>query len=182
MAEGSLGESAAYQLLKSALLKEEKGENTEEVVRLYREVIEKSPESAEARAANRGLVRITGKGVLSPKMPVEELFFSFKGRIPRTTLWADWVMPIMPILLLMVYFDFSTGTGFFTGICLLVIAYPSLAVGARRCHDRNRSGWFQLLGLIPLVNIWVMIELGFLKGTSGDNKFGSDPLSLHYER
>jgi uncharacterized membrane protein YhaH (DUF805 family) len=82
----------------------------------------------------------------------------------------------------MVYFDFVVGKGLFTGVFCLVILYPTLAVIARRCHDRNRSGWFQLLGLIPLVNIWVMIELGCLKGTSGDNKYGPDPLTVHYAR
>jgi len=180
MAGGSIGGSVAYRMFKSALLKEQKGENTGEVVQIYKEIVEKFPESAEGRAANRGLVRLTGKSELTPKMPLTRLWFSFEGRISRTTFWADWVILIMPFVLLMIYFDFVSGKGFFTVIFLLIVAYPSLAVGARRCHDRNRSGWFQLLALIPVLNIWVLIELGCLRGTLGDNKYGPDPLNEHY--
>ncbi len=42
---------------------------------------------------------------------------------------------------------------------------------------RNRTGWFLLIGLIPLVSIWLVVELGFLRGTVGPNRFGPDPLA-----
>jgi uncharacterized membrane protein YhaH (DUF805 family) len=68
------------------------------------------------------------------------------------------------------------GIGVFSGIFALVALYPSLAVSVKRCHDRDRSGWFLLLGLIPLVNLWVVIEVCFLRGMSGPNKYGPVPL------
>jgi uncharacterized membrane protein YhaH (DUF805 family) len=37
--------------------------------------------------------------------------------------------------------------------------------------------WFLLVGIIPLVNLWVLIELGFLRGTPGPNRYGPDPLA-----
>jgi uncharacterized membrane protein YhaH (DUF805 family) len=178
----SLGESVVYKLVQSALNKEKEGADLNEVVQLLKEAVEKSPESAEGRAANRNLIRLTGKSELTPKMSSKELFFSFEGRITRTTFWADLVLPIFPILLLMYFFDYITGTHYFTAIFILLFAYPILAAGAKRCHDRNRSGWYQLLGLIPLVNIWVTIDLGFIKGTKGDNKYGPDMLAINYER
>ncbi|MEE9544269.1 MAG: DUF805 domain-containing protein [Rhodospirillales bacterium] len=56
--------------------------------------------------------------------------------------------------------------------------WTSLAVGAKRCHDRGRSGWFQLISLIPLIgSLWLLVELGFLKGKEGENRFGPDPLA-----
>ncbi|HAE49771.1 MAG TPA: DUF805 domain-containing protein, partial [Tistrella mobilis] len=56
-----------------------------------------------------------------------------------------------------------------------------LAIGARRCHDRGRSGWFQLIMLIPLIGwIWLLVEIGFLRGTEGPNRFGPDPLHTGY--
>lgn len=38
----------------------------------------------------------------------------------------------------------------------------------------RRSGWFALLYGVPIVNIWPLMELGFLKGTVGENRLGSD--------
>ena len=55
-------------------------------------------------------------------------------------------------------------------ICLGVV------VGTKRCHDRDRSGWFQLIALIPFIGaIWLLIELALLPGTRGSNRFGADP-------
>ena len=59
----------------------------------------------------------------------------------------------------------------------MAVLYPWIAVGIKRCHDRNRTGWFLLIGLIPLVSIWLVVELGFLRGTVGQNRFGPDPLA-----
>ena len=47
----------------------------------------------------------------------------------------------------------------------------------KRCHDRDKSGWWCLLLLIPVVGtIWAIIDLGVLAGTLGENRFGPDPL------
>ena len=74
------------------------------------------------------------------------------------------------------------------GIAILVIwglasIIPSIAVGVRRLHDMNYSGWIYLavvlLGIIPLVG--TLVQLAFivvmcLPGTKGPNKYGPDPL------
>ena len=58
----------------------------------------------------------------------------------------------------------------------------SLAVGAKRCHDRGRSGWFQLISLIPAIGpLWLFFDLGLFKGTDGENRFGPDPLGTAEE-
>ncbi len=53
----------------------------------------------------------------------------------------------------------------------LAILLPNIAVGIRRLHDTNRSGWFLLLGLVPLVN-FVLIYFLAQKGTEGENTYG----------
>ena len=59
----------------------------------------------------------------------------------------------------------------------LAILYPSLAVAAKRFHDRDKSGWWILILFIPIIGfIWYLVELGFLPGTPGPNRFGPDPL------
>jgi len=62
-------------------------------------------------------------------------------------------------------------------ILVAVMLYPSLAVHTKRWHDRNKSGWWSLIVLIPMVGaIWLIVELGVLRGTDGENRYGPDPL------
>ncbi|MBV7329929.1 DUF805 domain-containing protein [Chloroflexi bacterium TSY] len=54
--------------------------------------------------------------------------------------------------------------------------WPNLAVSAKRWHDRDKSGWWSLIVLIPIIGvIWMLIEVGFLEGTNGPNRFGPEP-------
>lgn len=62
------------------------------------------------------------------------------------------------------------------GAYALVMLYPTLAVNVKRCHDRGRSGWFVLVGIVPLLNYWYLIEICFLPGTEGANQYGTDPV------
>jgi len=62
------------------------------------------------------------------------------------------------------------------GVFLLATIIPSLAVYVRRLHDTNRSGWWVLIGLIPLVGNIVLFIFLVTRGTSGDNDYGPDPL------
>jgi uncharacterized membrane protein YhaH (DUF805 family) len=57
----------------------------------------------------------------------------------------------------------------------LIIFIPNLAVTIRRLHDQDKSGWFILLGLIPLVGAIILLVFYFLEGTRGPNRFGPDP-------
>lgn len=73
-------------------------------------------------------------------------------------------------------FSASTNTPIFSGIFSLAMLLPNLAVGARRLHDTNRSGWWLLIGLIPLIGFIVLIVFFATTGTRGANRFGPDPL------
>ena len=71
---------------------------------------------------------------------------------------------------------FKTG-GILGALFSLIALWPSLAVYAKRWHDRGKSGWWTLIILIPIVGaIWMLVECGFLKGTDGANDFGADPV------
>ena len=130
-------------------------------------------------------------GKLKPakdEMPLSDLLFSTKGRVTRTTYWLFGLSYF--ILYLIAFFaDFmmlggleglaqQTSPrffGIFTGILGLAGVFPSLAIQIKRLHDRDRSGWFLLLNLVPFANLWIGIEVGFLPGTSGQNQYGPDP-------
>lgn len=59
----------------------------------------------------------------------------------------------------------------------LIVLYPTLALYTKRWHDRGKSGWWTLIVIVPIIGgIWALVELGFLKGTAGANKYGPDPL------
>jgi uncharacterized membrane protein YhaH (DUF805 family) len=124
-------------------------------------------------------------------------YFSFSGRIGRQTYWLSYVL--LPIAILIVYgIIFSVVAGptlssidedsvpHFSSaayallavgaVLYILLIISSLAGQVKRLHDRGRSGWFVLLGFVPLANIWILIEVAFLKGTAGPNEYGADPL------
>ena len=69
--------------------------------------------------------------------------------------------------------------GLWTVIALVIslaMAYLYFASNARRFHDRGKSGWWSLIGIVPIIGtLWILIELGFLAGDSGPNQWGPPP-------
>jgi uncharacterized membrane protein YhaH (DUF805 family) len=68
------------------------------------------------------------------------------------------------------------------GLFALAILVPSIAVGVRRLHDRDMSGWWYLgfivLGMIPYIGFiatLAFLVIMFLPGTNGPNRYGDDP-------
>ena len=57
-------------------------------------------------------------------------------------------------------------------IASLGLLLPNLAVSARRLHDTDRSAWWLLLGLIPVIGTLVLLVFYVLRGTDGPNRFG----------
>lgn len=70
------------------------------------------------------------------------------------------------------------GTGILGGIYSLAILIPSIAVGIRRLHDTDRSGWWILIGLIPLIGAIVLIVFYVQEGTPGTNEYGPNPTEV----
>ena len=62
-----------------------------------------------------------------------------------------------------------------TALVALGLLVPSLAVSIRRLHDSDRSGWWLLLGLVPMVGEIIVLVFMVLEGTRGANRFGADP-------
>ncbi|MDH3910563.1 MAG: DUF805 domain-containing protein [Rhodospirillales bacterium] len=122
------------------------------------------------------------------KVSLGYVWFSFEGRISRSTYWLWYFLPVLVISIAFSFVDAITGTFFYiapevplgiinTAVSIILL-WPMIAAGAKRLHDRDQSGWFQLIYLVPIVNlIWWFIFLGCLKGTDGANRFGPDPLA-----
>jgi uncharacterized membrane protein YhaH (DUF805 family) len=67
--------------------------------------------------------------------------------------------------------------GFFSFIYALAMLVPSISVAVRRLHDTNRSGWWLLISLVPVVGIFVLLFFMVLNSDEGFNRFGSSPKS-----
>ena len=143
-------------------------------------------------------------------MNLIDLLFGFQGRINRAKFW-------LALLIYVVFFfavvgitmAVSSSTTAMIGAALVAyipLIISGIAVGIKRLHDRNKSGWWLLLFYFgPLllnaigyyvlggddsgmlnqiimyvsfgINIWALVELGCLRGTIGGNQYGGDPLA-----
>ena len=131
------------------------------------------------------------------------LLFTYQGRLNRAPYWTAIAIYVVAMLIVAALaFLLALGSAFF--VVLLVVYIPLMVsgvmVGIKRLHDRDRSGWWlALFYLLPLalnalshgmgsfgfilslvglaVSIWGIVELGFLRGTIGTNRYGPDPLA-----
>lgn len=112
-------------------------------------------------------------------MDYKFLFLTTEGRIGRKSWWIGYLyLLLFYIIISLLFFVNIEIINIVVYIFILASIYPYVVLSMKRCHDRNRSGWFLLVGLIPLIGgIWLLIELGCLLGTNGANRFGPDPLT-----
>ena len=125
----------------------------------------------------------TVAATVAPLVPdVQSGWFSFEGRIRRKDFWLRYVLPILVVNFIVAFIDAAAGAqNVLVGLVSLILLVPNLAGTIKRLHDRDRSGWFIFIILIPVIGgIWLLIEVGFLAGTPGPNRFGHDP--LHHVR
>ena len=106
-------------------------------------------------------------------------YLRFEGRINR---WPYFWKPIL----------FSLAVSFFLMLCEMVLPLSVISILfkiapvfnvvvtssfiVRRCHDLDKSGYWGLLVLIPIVNFFFLLYLLFANGTAGGNHYGPDPL------
>lgn len=129
-------------------------------------------------------------------MSLVQFLFSFDGRVRRRDFW------IFFIVLTLFYgsvlwavgehghHDVDGDFGAFYGLHVVrhnlaatlfgvAAVWAKLAVTVKRWHDRDKSGWWVLINLIPVIGwIWQIVEGGFLDGTGGPNRFGRSPKAV----
>ncbi|MBT7452217.1 MAG: DUF805 domain-containing protein [Rhodospirillaceae bacterium] len=101
-------------------------------------------------------------------------YFSIAGRSSRKQFWYFNLVGFIPYNVFT--FWAMASESIFPALLLLLVTWPFFCMGVRRWHDRDKSGYWTLIILIPLIGgIWQLFELGFLKGTEGSNEYGEDP-------
>ena len=105
----------------------------------------------------------------------------FSGRARRKEYWMFVLFNIIFAVLAIILDNIlgtsfqGAGYGLFYLLYGLAVIIPSIAVGVRRLHDTDRSGWWLLICLIPIIGgIWLIVLLA-TAGTAGENKYGADP-------
>jgi uncharacterized membrane protein YhaH (DUF805 family) len=123
------------------------------------------------------------------ELSLGQVLFSFEGRLRRGEYWfflfaTSLAYSVVGALLMALFNAFGRSwslaitTGWvITAIAVIVLLYLPLlwvtaALQAKRWHDRDKSAWWMLLAIVPLANLWVGFELGFLPGSAGRNSYG----------
>jgi uncharacterized membrane protein YhaH (DUF805 family) len=98
-------------------------------------------------------------------------FFDFSGRASKSEYW--WFQ-LYNAIIYVLSFVFQGDLVLLLSILIIVNLIPVYAVGVRRIHDSDKSGWFVLISLIPLIGLYIFVLL-LQDGSKGKNRFGAKP-------
>ena len=106
-------------------------------------------------------------------------YADFSGRARRKEYWFFILFNIIISIVLSVI-DVTLGLGaggigILSGIYSLAVLIPSIAVGVRRLHDINKTGWWVLIVFVPFIGVIVLLVFALMAGTHGDYNYGPDP-------
>ena len=101
-------------------------------------------------------------------------YVNFDGRASRPMYWW-WVLFAILASIVGNILDAIIGAQIFSILIGLALFLPGLAVAVRRLHDTDRSGWWILIGLIPIIGFIVLIVFLVQKSDPADNQYGPPP-------
>lgn len=106
---------------------------------------------------------------------VTKKYADFNGRARRKEFWMFLLVTWLLGILCMIIASIIPMVGMVL-YCIIALGLiiPNLAVAVRRLHDVNKSGWFLLLSLVPIISLY-LLYLFIQDGTPGDNRFGPNP-------
>jgi uncharacterized membrane protein YhaH (DUF805 family) len=125
---------------------------------------------------------------LSWYVEVLKRYAVFSGRARRKEYWTFAITSFFicaALNLIDYYLHLSKLTGMpFAGplatVYCLIVLIPTIAVGVRRLHDTDRSGWWMLLFLVPLLGALILLVFFVQDSDAGDNDFGPCPKKWRY--
>lgn len=119
---------------------------------------------------------LMGEGILNAYFDAMRRYFDFKGRASRSEFWC-FTLIVLAIAVLGLILDLALDNGedgplFITALVVIPHYIPVLAASVRRLHDIDRTGWWVLIGVIPLGQL-ILLIFYCLPSTPGANRFGS---------
>jgi uncharacterized membrane protein YhaH (DUF805 family) len=105
-------------------------------------------------------------------------YAQFEGRAIRSEYWWFALFNVLVLVAATILDTLLGNATIFEILASLALLLPGLAVGARRLHDIDRSGWWLLVGLVPVLGGLLLIVWFATPGKPGPNRFGGDPLQV----
>ncbi len=109
-------------------------------------------------------------------------YATFNGRATRRQYWLFFLMNML-FFIGLTLFDNLIGivhhagsVGLLGGAYVLAMLIPTAAVTVRRLHDTNRTGWWALSFLVPIIGLLIWLFMMVEQGTPGENRYGPNPL------
>jgi uncharacterized membrane protein YhaH (DUF805 family) len=102
-------------------------------------------------------------------------YVKFDGRASRPAYWW-WFLFTILVAVAASIIDAAIGSfGVISGIAGLALLLPGLSVAIRRLHDTDHSGWWVLIGLIPIIGFIVLLVFYLRQSDPGENRYGPPP-------
>lgn len=105
--------------------------------------------------------------VTAVKTCLAQKYADFNGRATRSEFWWFVLFSVVVQIIARMLLGISLG-----GLVALALLVPSLAVGSRRLHDIGKSGWLQLLALIPVIGWLVLLYWEVQPSQAEANQYG----------
>ncbi len=102
-------------------------------------------------------------------------YYDFEGRAHRQEYWMFFAINLAIAMTISIVERVIGIAGYLSLLYALAVLCPALGVGVRRLHDTNRSGWFMLIALVPILGALALIYLLAQPGQSSQNQFGAVP-------
>lgn len=103
----------------------------------------------------------------------------FSGRAQRMEYWMFSLFYIIFAIVLIIIESIlgigAEGGGLLSGLFVLAMLIPSIAVTFRRLHDTDHSGWWLLIGLVPLIGTIILLIFMVQDSQAGESQYGPNP-------
>jgi len=110
---------------------------------------------------------------------VKNNYVNFNGRARRKAFWM-FMLVYFVISIVASVIDSILGMQLVSLIVTLALLLPTISISTRRLHDTGRSGWWQLIGLIPLIGAVVLIVF-YVQDSHDENEYGVNPKGVSDE-
>ncbi|MGE3857580.1 MAG: DUF805 domain-containing protein [Dehalococcoidia bacterium] len=100
-------------------------------------------------------------------------YATFEGRAGRSEFWYWVLFTLLVQVVISVLDQFIWGAGMLGFLFSLAVLIPGIAVGVRRLHDVGKTGWLMLIGLIPIVGLYLLYLA--VQPSQGPNQYGEGP-------
>lgn len=117
---------------------------------------------------------------------ITQNYANFNGRARRQEYWMftlfsfllNLALSIVGVILISISTSLVSVTNIISFVAWAALFLPSLAVAVRRLHDTDRSGWWVLIALVPLIGAIVLLVFACMDSTPGSNQYGENPKGL----